>query len=141
MTIEQVKGGVKKYIGEDITDELAQAIQKRRVLEELSAQELEEVTGGADPKIRYVNRDKIWSKLEPYVTKAQINEWMAARGSKELFDQELDNVAGGCGWFAPKHTRKVCPACGSENLEHTCVGNSWNNLCRDCGWGEGGLDY
>ena len=75
------------------------------------------------------------------ITDEQANAWLDTHGSKELSDKDLDNVAGGCGLFGPKHTRKVCPKCGGKNLEHTNEGNFWRIMCEDCGWEEGGVDY
>ena len=74
------------------------------------------------------------------ITDEQAKAWLDAHGSKELSEEELDSVAGGCGLFDHKHTRDVCPKCGSKNLEHTTEGNFWNNMCEDCGWHEGGVD-
>lgn len=109
--------------------------------EELSPQELEEVRGGSDYKLRIPLSGDLLSKLEPYAADGQLKEWLAARSSKELSDQELDNVAGGWGPVSPEHTREVCPKCGGKNLKQTREGNFWNNMCEDCGWHEGGVDY
>ena len=79
------------------------------------------------------------------ITDEQAKAWLDANGSKELSDEELDSVAGGCGWFSgwfkPKHDRQICPECGGKNLKQTREGNFWNNMCEDCGWHEGGVDY
>lgn len=109
--------------------------------EELSPQELGEVRGGSDLKLRILLPKDLLSKLEPYAADGRLKEWLAAYSSKELSDEDLDNVAGGCGLFGPKHTRKVCPDCGGKNLKQTREGNFWNNMCEDCGWHEGGVDY
>lgn len=109
--------------------------------EELSPQELGEVRGGSDYKLRIPLSRDLLSKLEPYVPDGRLQEWLDARSSKEMSDQDLDNVAGGCGPVSSEHTREVCPECGGKNLEHTSEGNSWSIMCADCGWHEGGVDY
>ena len=48
LSLEQVKAEAKKRFNKDITDEQAQAILENHCSEELSAQALEEVTGGRD---------------------------------------------------------------------------------------------
>ncbi|MFQ8639913.1 MAG: hypothetical protein ACLR94_17170 [Acutalibacteraceae bacterium] len=48
LSLEQVKTEAKKRFNKDITDEQAQAILENHCSEELSAQALEEVTGGRD---------------------------------------------------------------------------------------------
>lgn len=63
--------------------------------EELSPQELEDVRGGSDYKLHIPITRDLLAKLEPYAADGRLKEWLAAHGSKELSDQELDNVAGG----------------------------------------------
>lgn len=109
--------------------------------EELSPQELGEVRGGSDYKLRIPIPKDLLSKLEPYAADGRLKEWLDARSSNELSDQELDSVAGGGGPVSSEHTREVCPNCGSKNLKQTREGNFWNNTCEDCGWHEGGVDY
>lgn len=109
--------------------------------EELSPQDLEDVRGGSDDKLRIPLSRDLLSKLEPYAADGPLKEWLAAHSSNELSDQELDNVAGGCGSVSPEHTREVCPKCGGKNLEHTREDNFWSIMCADCGWHEGGAEY
>lgn len=70
--------------------------------EELSPQELEGVRAGSDLKIRIPIPRDLLAKLESYVPGGRLKEWLDARSSEEISDQELANVAGGgCGSDGP----------------------------------------
>lgn len=54
--------------------------------------------GGSDLKLRIPFPKDLLAKLESYIPGGQLKEWLDARGSQELSDQEIDSVAGGgCG--------------------------------------------
>lgn len=109
MTIEQVKAGAKKRFGQELTDEQAEAILENHSSEELSAQVLEEVAGGANNiKITYVDRNMPEEMPNVYLLLEQMNEEATRRlksyGSGELSAQELEDVAGGA-----YYQLDVCP--------------------------------
>lgn len=106
MTIEQVKAEAKERFGQDLTDEQAEAILENHSSEELSAQVLEEVAGGAtNIKITYVKYKKpevfelrvpefdTWKRLG--FPSELTEEMLKAFDSGELSAQELEDVAGG----------------------------------------------
>ena len=49
-------------------------------------------------------------------------------GSEELEDDELDNVAGGCGEEVPS-----CPHCGSTNVSIGAPTRGSVKICNTCG--------
>ena len=120
LSLEQVKTEAKKRFNKDITDEQAQAILENHCSEELSAQALEEVTGGRDRggdlNIRIIGNlseeerggkfhidftEEALAALEALhadLLNARLKKGLDTRSSEEMSDQELANVAGGgCG--------------------------------------------
>ena len=117
LTIEQIKEEAKKRFNKDITDEQAQAILENHCSEELSAQALEEVTGGRDRggdlNIRIIGNlseeerggkfhidftEEALAALEALhadLLNARLKKGLDTRSSEEMSDQELANVAGG----------------------------------------------
>lgn len=71
MTIEQVKEEAKKKFGKDLTDEQAQAILKGSGLGELSAQVLEEVTGGVRYELKVINQGQCCGRIDLYADMTQ----------------------------------------------------------------------
>ena len=77
---------------------------------------------------------------EVKITKAEAEKYFSSLNpeSGELADEELDNVAGGCGGDGP-----ACPNCGSKNTDHPTEwsqdsrGNSYwwlssDYVCKKC---------
>lgn len=96
--LNQLNEEATKLLGQGLPSELTGAILKGYGSGELSAQELEEVRGGSDLKLRIPFPKDLLAKLEPYVPDGPLKEWMTAHGSEELSDLDLDGVAGGgCG--------------------------------------------
>ena len=61
------------------------------------------------------------------------NEW---HSTKELSDEELDSVAGGCGSSGGGDDDKAtdrCPECRSTDVEITCESTLLVLTCRSCG--------
>ena len=60
------------------------------------------------------------------------NEW---HSTKELSDEELDSVAGGCGLRGGDDDKATdrCPECRSTDVEITCESTLLVLTCRSCG--------